>query len=147
MKINLMIILVVLSTPCFSYLTYANASEDIELAHLMSNAQYFMHKVGLSIEAKNEKLAKFYAYELEEVIEEISEVETYDAFPIGQLTKTMLLPEFSALYDAINSANLKSAGDQYDIVINACNSCHMATKHEFIKIQRSDTNPYLQSFN
>lgn len=120
--------------------------EDVELAHLMSNLQYFMHKVGLSIIAENSKLAKFYAHELEEAIEEVMEVESYDDYPIGQLTKSMLLPAFSTLDEKIESADLKAADDGYEALINACTSCHIATKHEFIKIQRNNTNPYLQSF-
>ena len=34
---------------CTFNLVQANDSEEVELAHLMSNLQYFMHKVGLSI--------------------------------------------------------------------------------------------------
>ena len=131
---------------CTLNFVQANDSEEVELAHLMSNLQYFMHKVGLSIAAENNKLAKFYVHELEEAIEEIMEVESYDDYPIGQLTKSMLLPVFSKLDEKIESADLKIADEGYEALINACTSCHIATKHEFIKIQRNNTNPYLQSF-
>ena len=59
----------------------------------------------------------------------------------------MLLPVFSTLGENIVSADLKAADEEYEALINACTSCHIATKYEFIKIQRNNTNPYLQSFN
>ncbi len=124
----------------------ASESEEVELAHIMSNLQYFMHKIGLSIAAENNKLAKFYVHELEEAIEEVLEVESYDDYPIGQFTKSILLPAFLTLDEKIESADMDTADEEYEKLIKACNNCHMLTNHEFIKIQRNDANPYLQSF-
>ena len=125
----------------------ASESEEIELAHIMSNLQYFMHKIGLSIAAENNKLAKFYVHEFEEMVEEVLEIESYDNYPIGQLTKSILLPIFLTLGEKINSENMQAANEGYEKVIDACNNCHTKTNHEFIKIQRNDINPYLQSFD
>ena len=51
------------------------ADEAIELVEYMTRLQYFSHKVGLSIQAKNEPLARFYLHELEEIIEKLKEAD------------------------------------------------------------------------
>lgn len=124
----------------------ADDPEDVELAHLMANIQYFMHKAGLSISAENNKLANFYLHELEEVIEEVEQVESYDGYPIGQLTKSMLSSSFEALENKVKSSDMNGANDKYEALISACNGCHVATAHGYINIQHNDVNPYLQSF-
>ena len=133
----------------FSVNTYSqnDASEEIELAHLMANLQYFLHKTGLSITTTDPRLAEFYIHELEESIEEIEGIKDYEGYPIGELTKAMLLPSFDIFEKSIKKNDAKAAHSAYLNLIQACNNCHTATKHEFIKIKHIESNPFLQSFD
>ena len=122
------------------------ADESIGLVEYMTRLQYFSHKVGLSIQAKNEPLARFYLHELEEVIEKLKEVKEYDGYPISALVQQMLEPAFGKLERSVEAKQLARAHADYDAMLNACNNCHKSTAHGYIKIQRRLDNPYIQSF-
>lgn len=126
---------------------YAAGEEEVHLVDKMAALQYFMHKVGLSIRADNLSLADFYLHEIEETLEEVGEIEAYDGHPIGELSTTMLEPSIHELEEAVDSGNPDKALTAYEVVIGACNACHLATDFGMIKIEdRSTENPYMQSF-
>ena len=113
----------------------------------MTALQYFMHKVGLSIRADNLPLADFYLHEMEEVLVEVGEVESYNDHPIGKLSNSMLEPSIHELEEAVDSGSSDRALTAYKVVIGACNACHLATEFDMIKVEdRSTENPYMQSF-
>lgn len=127
----------------------AHASEDsskLELVQHMRLLQYFSHKLQLSIEAENNKLAAFYAHELEEVIEKVEKVSSYDDYPVGEMTKTILLPAFEKLEESINKQLSGLTVKSFNNLVNACNKCHSLTDHGYIVIKKNSSNPYLQSF-
>ena len=125
----------------------ASGEEDVHLVDKMAALQYFMHKAGLSIRGGSLELADFYLHEMEEVLEEVEEIESYDGQPVGQLSEAMLGPAFHALEEAVDSGNPETALSAYQAVLNTCNTCHVATEFGFIKIEdRSTENPYMQSF-
>ena len=72
----------------------------VELADYMSKLQYFGHKAGLAIDQQNHALTEFYLHELEEAIEALQEVDTYDGFAVGKLSTAMLTPPFKKLESA-----------------------------------------------
>lgn len=123
----------------------ANASDS--LIGLMGSLQYFSHKLSLSIDANNARLAGFYAHEVEEVIEVLEEMKDYKGKPIAKLVKSQLLPAFEVLEGKVKSGDMKAASGAFDNMLRGCNSCHTTTQHGFIKIQRSSVNPYMQSFD
>jgi hypothetical protein len=116
------------------------------LAENMRAMQYYLHKLSLSVDARNQPLADFYAHELEETIEDAEKIDNYKGQPIGRLTKAMLVPSFDALEDAIEADDWNQTSERLDAVIHACNACHQTTGFGFIRIQRSSANPYMQSF-
>lgn len=128
-----------------SLMTSTHAS-DIELVKMMSALQYFTHKTTLAIDAKNPELANFYAHELEEIIEELEEVESYHNQPIASYVKGILEPSFETLEDQIKDADWKESSTAMDALIDSCNQCHQATQHGFIIIERRVDNPYFQQF-
>ena len=69
----------------------------------MKNVSYFTHKLGLAIAAKNTELADFYIHEVEEGLEEIYGVSTYDKLPIGDTAKKIMPTAFAALENAIDA--------------------------------------------
>ena len=129
-----------------SYPMSSLADEAIELVEYMTRLQYFSHKAGLSIQAKNEPLVHFYLHELEEVIEKLKEVKEYDGYPISALVQQMLEPAFGKLERSVEAKQLTRAHADYDAMLNACNNCHKSTAHCYIKIEKRLDNPYIQSF-
>jgi hypothetical protein len=123
------------------------AADDDGLLGLMTALQTHTHKLQLSLEAGNGRLADFYLHEMEELLEEIGEIEEYDGYPVGQLASAMLEPAMEALEAAVDDGDIAAAaGAPFDALLNACNACHTATEHGFIVIARNSSNPYLQSF-
>ena len=124
----------------------AKADDDIELVSHMSAMQYLSHKTGLAIDHKNPELAKFYAHELEEQIEQVEEIDSYDGHPIGDLTRSILVPAFEQLEAALDAGQWEKSSTSFDAFIDKCNDCHKSSDHDYIQIRRSTSNPYMQSF-
>lgn len=141
-------ILLILLLGNLSFITHASErGGKLELVAHMQQLQYFAHKLQLSIEADNRKLAAFYAHELEEVIEKVENVSSYDGHPVGKMTKTILLPAFEALEKSINDQAGGATMKNFNNLVNACNKCHSLTDHGYIVIKKNSNNPYMQSFH
>jgi len=118
-----------------------------ELAVYMSHAQRHAHKLGLSIQNKNKPLADFYFTELGETFELIEKkFPQYENMQIAALAKAMLDPAKPALYKALTTGDWPNASIAYDKYLAACNTCHVATQHPFVKIVAPTGNPFNQSF-
>ena len=118
-----------------------------ELSVYMAHAQRHAHKLGLSIQGKNKALADFYFTELGETFELIEKkFPQYDGMQIAALSKAMLDPARPALSKSITASDWAASSIAYDKLVAACNSCHVATKHEFVKIVPPTGNPFNQSF-
>jgi len=118
-----------------------------ELAPYMNHLQRHAHKLGLAIQAKNKPLAEFYLTELSETLELIQKkFPTYDGYQISALSKAMIDPSKPALSKALTASDWPTAAVAYDKYLASCNNCHVAVKHEFIKITTPTGNPFNQSF-
>ncbi len=124
----------------------SQAGEDVELVRYMSSMQYMTQKTGLAIQGRNQPLASFYVHEIEEVIERLEEIESYDGHAIGSLVKSVLVPPFEALEETVKAGDWDGANAKFDQLLAACNTCHDSTDHGYIRIQRSAENPFMQSF-
>ena len=121
-------------------------AEEADLIGHMSAFQYFTHKIGLSIDNKNKKLASFYVHEVEHTLEEVMAIKSFDGHPVGKLATTILQPALEQLEKDLKSTSWNQASAGYDKFIAACNQCHETTDHEYIRISRNRDNPYSQSF-
>jgi len=117
------------------------------LIMLMHNMQYYAHKLGLSVDAANTALEDFYAHELEEVIDAVSEIQDYEGIPIAENLNKTLMPAFEQLEAAIDKGGREAIDAAYNEVIIGCNACHAASEHGYIHIRRNHTNPYPQDFS
>ncbi len=124
----------------------ADAETPPDLIENMMQMQYFVHKLSLSIDARNDKLSDFYAHEVEETIEAAETIPSYHDKPIGDLVTGMLVPAFERLEQAIETGDWKQSDTRLDDLIEACNACHTATGYEAIRIRRVENNPFMQSF-
>lgn len=134
-----------------SLCTLAGASEESEehnLIGLMGQMQHFSHKLDLSIRHENLELVDFYAHEIEETLEATTGIEAYHGKPVGELTEAMLTPAFERFEQAVDaeSGGWENIDDRFGELVDACNTCHQATEYGFINVQRTDANPYMQSF-
>jgi hypothetical protein len=118
------------------------------LAVLMERMQTYTHKLQLSIEARNGPLADFYLHELEETSEFIADhVEHYGEYPVGQLTREMLLPMIEQLEDTVEAGKWEASEMRFTDLIRACNACHLVTAHGFIQVAPAAGNPFAQDFS
>ena len=145
-----------------SFTASASASEFVEheekegqkeLAAYMAELQVLTHKFGLSIEAKNRPLIRFYLHESLVLIEDIQEtLPEYEGTPVALYIDRMALPTYKALrekYDAPRDTPeyFDHINTAYDGLIAACNACHVSSSHDYIRIKRNSHNPYLQDFS
>lgn len=116
--------------------------EHAELAPFMAQLQQHSQKLGFAIEGQNTSLAEFYLHEITEVLEEIEEeIPIHDKLPIAELIKKIPEPMLAPLDKEIEAGHWHEATQAYSNLINACNSCHAATQHEFIVITPANGNP------
>jgi hypothetical protein len=122
------------------------ADDHIELVALMGELQRYAHKIHLSLEAGNKQLAGFYGHEMEEIVETLMEIDEYDGYPVGQLTRDRLAPAFAAFRNSLRGTQASTPSVALDQMLDACNDCHEAAGHGFIMIRKNPQNPYMQSF-
>ena len=120
--------------------------EGQPLLTLMHNMQYYGHKLGLAIDAGNRDLQGFYIHEVEEVIEAVSKIESYDGIAIPTLLSSTLKPAFEALEAAIEVGDQDKISARYDDLLDGCNGCHKGAHRPYLVIERNHDNPYPQSF-
>jgi len=88
---------------------------------------------------ENWELAEFEMHELEEVIEDIRTV-----YPNREKTQSLPIiePSLETVNNAIKQRDAEVFKKGYLTLTNACNSCHQATKVEFIKIKTPTIPPH-----
>ena len=132
----------------------AAEEEFVELAPYMTRLQTLTHKLSLSVEHSNHRLAEFYLYESLEALEDIkTDVPLYRGHLVALLTDQLATPAYKTLLEAIEKDKAekertnKRSAKAFTALLNTCNQCHVATKHEFIKIAvPKGVNPFLQDF-
>ncbi|MCC5919901.1 MAG: hypothetical protein LAT68_14690 [Cyclobacteriaceae bacterium] len=113
--------------------------EELDLLLInMNRMQIYSDKLWHAIDAENEELARFYAHEVEEVMEWLEEVNPVeDGYELGKMAKVKGLPEAEKLYHALDEKS-GSYVNLYDALIQSCNACHTATGHAFLKVKRPE---------
>lgn len=128
----------------------------IELAPPMGELQRLTHKLSLSIGGDALDLTGFYAYESLELLRKIQrDIPQYDGQPIALLIERMAMPALEKLTRALASAKASPSparnaevGRAVAGVVEACNACHEATSHAFIRVTDERTrNPFNQDFD
>lgn len=131
------------------------AARKIELAPPMGELQRLTHKLSLATGGGNLELTQFYAYESLELLREIQrDIPQYDGQPIALWIDRLAIPAYEKLTAAVRVAGDLPTADRSDAVddavagvVAACNSCHEATGHGFIRItDERERNPFNQGF-
>ncbi|MFT6849382.1 MAG: hypothetical protein ACJATA_000177 [Sphingobacteriales bacterium] len=128
----------------------SSGGEDYDLVDGMGKFQRYSQKLSFSLNSKNWDLADFYLHEIEEIAEDLVHNQImYEGNNISQQVKQILIPSIDDLKTEIDGKNEKNAAKKYTFLIGSCNTCHIATQHQFIKITMPNSlsvNPYNQQF-
>jgi hypothetical protein len=123
------------------------AAVEPELASYMSELQQQTHKLNLAIEAENVALAGFYLHEVGEVGEQIQLLfPEHDELPVAALARELLDPRIRAVRAPLERAQWEQAKLRLGELVAACNDCHTAAGHGFIRVELTTANPFSQSF-
>ena len=112
------------------------------LGEFMTLTQLRHAKLWFAGKAKNWDLAAYEIDELKEGLEDAAKLyPMHDGLPVGEMIKANVmapLNELGKVAEAKEAARFDAAFDQ---LTAACNTCHVGTKHAFIKIQRPTLPP------
>jgi len=126
----------------------ARPALEPELTSSMSDLQHHTHKLTLSIEAENGALAGFYLHEVGEIVEQVEQLfPEHDGVPVARLARELLDPRLAELRDALARSRWDEARSGLGELVAACNGCHAATGHGFIRVEVTTANPFNQSFS
>jgi hypothetical protein len=118
-----------------------------ELATQMGGLQLHTHKLMLSIAAENLPLAEFYLHEVHEVAEQLEVLfPEHDGVPVAALVEALLVPRLTAHENALEGGRWESVRSELGQLVDACNACHAAADHGFIRVELTTENPFSQSF-
>jgi len=126
------------------------AKEDTpELADAMGQLQQYLHKYALAVDAQNHELASFYFHEVRASSDGIKEnIPGYEGYDIARFMKNFLDPTIEPVEKALANRNWEKVRENTIKLVDACNSCHNATSHGFVKITPGfDNNPFNQDFS
>jgi hypothetical protein len=124
-------------TPASTHKSLADKVEDepkteIEIADLMLYIQHFHNKVYLASKAGNDKLATFY---LKEIGEKMNAISTANIWANGvNVSENMRTYGLKAVDDFLKK-DAKQIFESFNNLTQACNSCHVASRHDEIKIK------------
>jgi hypothetical protein len=131
----------------FAWVRASQPALPPELAGYMGDLQHHTHKLTLSIAAENAELAEFYLHEVGETAEQIEALfPQHDGVPVADLARKLLEPRLVTLDAALEGARWDDAQRELGELVAACNDCHAAAGHAFIRVEVSTANPFNQSF-
>ncbi len=110
--------------------------EEIEVAVFMGRIQHFHQKWWLAGKAGNAPLAKFYLHEMEEAMEEIADANIIeDGVDLSEQMRTYGLTTVDHLSETLEKQGVTMMHAEAEMLANTCTSCHMVTKHPYIRIK------------
>ena len=107
-----------------------------ELAVYMGRIQRYHQKLRAAGEAGNAELAAFYLHEIGEVMEEVVEADIEeDGVRISPHMRSYGLSAVEAMERLLRNEGVASMHASSGLLAEACNACHAATGHAFIRIR------------
>ncbi|MEL7833471.1 hypothetical protein [Fodinibius sp. Rm-B-1B1-1] len=126
------------------------AKDDVpELADAMGQLQRYLHKYSLAVEAENHELATFYFHEVRAAADGIKEnIPGYEGYDIKRFMNLIFEPTVEPVETALANRNWEEVRAKTINLVDACNACHNATSHGFVKVTPGfDNNPFNQDFS
>jgi hypothetical protein len=108
----------------------------------MSATQVRHAKLWFAGDARNWDLAVFELDEIKEGLEDATRLHpTHEGIPVADMIKANLDAPLSGLAKAIEAKDKNGFTRAFDVLTAACNACHAAAAHAFIKIKRPTAPP------
>ncbi|MDZ7778544.1 MAG: hypothetical protein U5R14_01225 [Gemmatimonadota bacterium] len=93
-------------------------------------------------DAENWSLADYQLHELEELIEDIETLHpVYDEIPVAELLDETTAPALAELEATVDGSDRDGFVRAFDQLTQACNSCHIASEREALRIVRPTAPP------
>jgi hypothetical protein len=120
-----------------------------DIKRTMAWKQYYLNKSWHAAQATDREAARWYLRQVERLAEAIVEADLRDSNgPLGPMVQGALLPHFEPAYTAIETADVPQRSAALVKVAEACNACHVGTRHESIRIRLGAPGlPWPQSFD
>ena len=123
-----------------AYLRTDSEAPAGELAYHMAYLQRYVDKLDAAAKAANGPLASFYLHELEETAAAVvAEGHQEDGHDISALLATHLVPAIEQSERFLEQASFDQVAAT---LVTACNACHVASDHAFIRIQQSEVTAF-----
>ena len=136
-SLALLIGLLAISTAALSAEERSAQSYVPGLGEIMSLQQMRHAKLWLAGSRRNWELAAYELDELREGFEDASSQHpTNDGVPVAAMIKSLTPGPLDAIGKAVEAKNPAAFAKAFDSLTNACNACHRAAKHGFIRIKR-----------
>jgi hypothetical protein len=114
----------------------AHDEEHIEIAVVMGRIQRYHQKFWLASRSGDHALVEFYLHEMEEAMEEIAEgAVVEDGVDVSAHMRTYGLSTVQHLQQLLATSGVQAVQGEGELLVNSCNSCHVATGHEMIRIR------------
>jgi hypothetical protein len=108
----------------------------------MSATQMRHAKLWFAGDAQNWDLAAFELDEIKEGLEDATRLHpTHEGIPVAAMIKANLDAPLSGLAKAVETQDRNEFTRAFDVLTAACNACHTAAAHAFIKIKRPTAPP------
>jgi putative copper resistance protein D len=113
------------------------------LGEIMTLQQMRHAKLWLAGSARNWELAAYEVDELKEGFESAASLHAvHEGVPVGEMIGKLTPGPLAAVAKAIQDKNPDRFAASFDGLTAACNSCHQAAKHGFIRIGRPNGSPF-----
>ncbi len=116
-----------------------DATEHVDAAELgesMNTLARRFASLWFAMKFENRPLAEYELHEIEEVIEEITATPRIEnGVDISPVLAEVNARSLGAVRSAIAADDFEAARRAYEATILACNSCHVMSRHEFIRIK------------
>ncbi len=112
----------------------AAADSELQVTFLMGHLATYTHKIGWAAQAENGPLATFYLDKVGQVMTELVGVDRWEGIPIGSMAKATMSGSLQALRSSVENGDWTAAGETYRGMTLACNSCHAATRREYVVV-------------
>jgi copper resistance protein D len=113
------------------------------LGEIMSLQQMRHAKLWLAGAARNWELADYELGELKEGFEAAASLyPAHEGVPVGEMMAKLTPAPLAAIGDAIQARNESDFRKSFDALTAACNACHQAANHGFIRIGRPRSPPF-----
>ena len=109
-------------------------ASELEVTFLMGHLATYSNKIGWAAQAENGPLATFYLDKVDQVMTELVGVDRWEGIPIGSMAKATMSGSLQALRSSVESNDWTAARETYRGMTLACNSCHAATRREYVVV-------------